>query len=83
VVPLPHGGPVERRRSGMDEARMRRIEETFADAVAAVPADEPLMEGLVRRAKTRGLRRIVERHGSGELRDLAVAELARREETER
>jgi predicted transcriptional regulator len=64
----------------MDEARMREIEEKFADAVVAVPADEPLLEGLVKRAKTEGLRRIVERHAPGnDLYDAVVAELARRD----
>lgn len=62
----------------MDDDRMRRIEENFADAVARVPADEPLMEGLVKRAKTEGLRRIVERHGDDEIGRLALVELHRR-----
>ncbi|MGH2799339.1 MAG: hypothetical protein ACRDM0_17100 [Thermoleophilaceae bacterium] len=62
----------------MDADRMRQIEERFADAVVRVPADEPLMEGLVKRAKTEGLRRIVARHGDDELGRLARAELASR-----
>ena len=70
VVPLS-------RRSYSDDD-MRRIEEGFADSVARVPADEPLMEGLVKRAKTEGLQRIVDRHDGDELGRLAQAELERR-----
>jgi hypothetical protein len=46
--------------------------------VASVPADESLTEGLIKRAKTDGLLRIVARHGYDELGRLAQAELERR-----
>lgn len=50
----------------------------FADAVEAVPMDEPLMEGLVKRAKTSGLERIVAYRDDNKLHRLALAELCRR-----
>ncbi len=58
---------------------MRRIEEKFADAVARVPADEPLIEGLIKRATTEGLRRFAARRGDDALGQMAKAELHRRE----
>jgi len=48
-----------------------------------VPADKPLIEGLIKRAKAEGLRRFVARHKDNGLGHLAQAELDRRASEDR
>jgi len=53
--------------------------ERFADSVAAVPPGEPLLEGLIRRAHTEGLRSLLAGYQLDDrMRALALAELRRR-----